>query len=185
MDGFLDSILQMPNGARFYRVDLHNHTPFDRDFHCGNHPIDTEAQKAAFADRYVRFLKREQAIDIVGITEHNDISWLSYIQEAARDAGLMVLPGVELGARGGKRPVHILALFNPDKSAEEIDHFISTLDLEPHERFHPDSSPCAVKRDVQDLLAHIVEKGGIPIAAHASSANGLFTELASQARLSA
>jgi len=37
----LDDLLKSPNGARFYRADLHNHTPHDAAFHCGGLNVDT------------------------------------------------------------------------------------------------------------------------------------------------
>lgn len=185
MDSLLSGVLDLPNGARFYRVDLHNHTPFDKHFQCGGYPIDTDEQKCAFAECYVGFLKEEQGIDIVGITEHNDVSWLPYIQKAAQDAELIVFPGVELGAKDGKRQVHVLALFDPKTQADEIDHFMSSCDLVPDERFHPDGTPRLIPCDAPELMRRIVEKGGFPIAAHGSSKNGLFYEMAGESRVMA
>ena len=183
----LHELLQLSNGARFYRVDLHNHTPADPAFNCGNRAVDTEEQKKAFAREYVRFLKDEQGIEIVGIAEHNDVSWLPYIQDAAEEIGLVVFPGVELGAKDGKRQVHFLALFDPGTPSEQMDHFISSLGLVPKGRFQPDGSPRLVQMDTRELTQHIVRTGtqlhGITIAAHASSKNGLFRELEGEARV--
>jgi len=67
----LDELLKKPNGARFYRADLHNHTPRDPAFHCLDMPIETEEQKRAFAREYVRFARLNQDLDIIGVTEHN------------------------------------------------------------------------------------------------------------------
>ena len=51
----LDEILALPNGARFYKCDLHTHTPFDSRFHCAGWPVETEEQKRAFARELVRY----------------------------------------------------------------------------------------------------------------------------------
>lgn len=183
----LEELLRLPNGARFYRVDLHNHTPADPAFNCGDHAVDTEEQKKMFAQEYVRFLKQDQRIEIVGITEHNDVSWLPYIQAEAEKIGLVVFPGVELGAKDGKRQVHLLALFDPGTSSEQIDHFISSLKLLPGNRFQPDGSPRLVQLDTCKLTQRIVDTDarlrGIAIAAHASSKNGLFLELEGESRV--
>ncbi len=69
----LDQILKLSNGARFYRIDLHNHTPADRSFHCKDFSLITDEEKETFAQEYVRFAKEEQGLDIIGITDHNDI----------------------------------------------------------------------------------------------------------------
>ena len=184
MDSLLEKIMALPEGARFYRVDLHNHTPFDPHFNRQGLVVETGPQKAAFAEAYVRYLHQDQGIEIVGVTEHNDVSWLSYIQEAARQVDdLIVFPGVEVGAKEGKRQVHYLALFDPDTPSSTIDHFLSSLDLMPGKRFHDDGSPRLTKLDAPDLTFHIVDHKGIPIAAHASSTNGLFQEAEGETRV--
>jgi hypothetical protein len=48
MDDNLTAILALPSGARFYRMDLHNHTPNDPVFNCGNPSV--EALRQAFID---------------------------------------------------------------------------------------------------------------------------------------
>ncbi|MBN2002872.1 MAG: AAA family ATPase [Anaerolineae bacterium] len=187
MSDLLQQVLALPNGARFYRADLHNHTPMDNAFHCGHCAVETEEQKLEFARAYVHFLKETQGIEIVGITEHNDVSWLTYIQQAAEEIGLVVFPGVELGAKDGKRQVHFLALFEPGMSTTQIDHFISSLGLVPGNRFHADGTPKLIDMDTRKLTEHIAQKNtcmrGISIAAHASSKNGLFHELEGEARV--
>lgn len=182
MDTLLNSVLELPNGARFYRVDLHNHTPFDEIFHCGGLSVNSEEEKMAFAEAYTRFLKEEQGIEIVGVTEHNDVSWLTYIQEAAKKIDLTVFPGVELGSKTGKRQVHFLALFDPETQAKEIDHVISSFGLVPEDRFSPNGHPKSTDCGAEELMEKIVEKGGIPIAAHATSTNGLFHEVQGDTR---
>ncbi len=182
----LDHLLQLPSGARFYRADLHNHTPADSAFHCDGYSIDTEDQKRAFARAYVRFARETQGLEIIGITDHNDVSWLPFIQEAAQEVGLVVFPGVELGAQSGKRQVHLLALFDPGTPCTQIDHFMSSLGLMPDDRFHGDGSPRVVQKESRDLTRCIAPAGnslrGIAIAAHVSSKNGLLNELAGEAR---
>ncbi len=179
MDELLTQVLSVPNGARFYRADLHNHTPFDAGFHCAGFAVDTEEQKRAYACEYVRHLRETQQLEIVGITEHNDVSWLPYIQAAAQDLGLVVFPGIELGANDGKRQVHFLALFDPGTPAHKLDHFISSLGLLPDARFQPDGTPKLVDLDCRSLTDRIVATGpdlkGIPIAAHASGRKELIS----------
>ena len=185
----LDQLLQLPTGARFYRADLHNHTPADRAFHCGDHNVSTEEQKRSFARTYVRFARESRGLDIIGVTDHNDVSWHPYIQEAAREVGLIVFPGIELGAMAGKRQVHFLALFDPQTPSDRLDHFLSTLGLMPEGRFHTDGTPKAVQKDTCQLTASIVRPSdtlrGLPIAAHVSGRNGLLCEMEGEARVRA
>lgn len=175
----LDRIVQLPNGAHFYRADLHNHTPADPAFHCGGWPVNTEEHKRTFAREYVRFAKEEQHLDIMAITDHNDVSWLPYIQEAAKEVGLVVFPGVELSALGGRKSVHILAIFDPQTDIQEVDHWLSLLGLMPQQRFHSDGTPCIVQKSPADLIMCIHSScfksnlKPIAIAAHAFGNNGI------------
>ncbi|MCA9979994.1 MAG: hypothetical protein KDD89_04160, partial [Anaerolineales bacterium] len=192
MRDLLETILSLPNGARFYRVDLHNHTPADPHFHCLDFNTNNEEECRALAREYVRFAHETQRLDIIGITDHNETGWLGYIQEAAEalyPGKLIVLPGVELGANEGKRQVHLLALFNPGTRPSDIDHFISSLGLLPHGRFHPGAkpSPRLTPLSLRDLTQRIAttEDGlpGLPIAAHATRKNGLLHELEGEGRV--
>lgn len=186
----LDDILKLPNGARFYRADLHNHTPRDTAFHCGGLSVDTDEQKQAFAREYVRFARLEQQLDIIGVTEHNDVSWLPYLQTAATELNaeleqqakperLIVMPGVELSAMGGQRGIHFIVLFDPTTTADQIDHWISSLGLLKGERFHPDKTPRLVQKNPIELLKAAFDLNSdlrrIPIAAHAFAENGLLS----------
>ena len=186
-DPLLEQLSGIPNGARFYRVDLHNHTPRDPAFCCGDRSIDSEQDKQAFALAYVRFAKEEQSLDVLGVTEHNDVEWMPYIQNAAEAVGLTVFPGVELGAKSGKRQVHFLALFEPATTSAQIDHFISSLGLVPEGRFQPDGVPKVVPMDTRELTERIVRPEGnlkaIAVAAHVSGKNGLLSELEGESRV--
>ncbi len=183
----LKIIQELPNGARFYNCDLHNHTPKDNNFNSGGFPIETEEQKQNFAREYIRFAIEEKNLDILGITEHNDTTWLPYLIEAAKGTGLIIFPGVEVGAEAGQTNIHFLALFNPATNPEDIDHWISSLELLPRERFHDDGSPKIVKKSTYELTEQIVRNAdglpGIAIAAHASSNSGLFHEIEGEGRI--
>ena len=185
----LNDILHLPNGARFYRADLHNHTPADPAFHCGRYNIHDDEAKRVLAREYIRFAREEQRLDIIGITDHNDVSWVGYLQEAADELypnQLTIFPGVELGANEGKRQVHYLALFEPHTEPSHIDHFISSLGLLPNGRFHH-QTPRLTQLSGRELTKRIAsgEDGlpGLPIAAHATRKNGLLHELEGEGRV--
>ena len=185
----LNDILRLPNGARFYRADLHNHTPADPAFHCGRYNIHDDEAKRMLAREYIRFAREVQGLDILGITDHNDVSWIGYLQEAADELypnQLIIFPGVELGANEGKRQVHYLALFEPRTAPSHIDHFISSLGLLPNGRFHH-QNPRVTQLNGRELTKRIAsgEDGlpGLPIAAHATRKNGLLHELEGEGRV--
>ncbi|NPA72100.1 MAG: hypothetical protein GXO35_04650 [Gammaproteobacteria bacterium] len=182
----LKQIMSLPNGARFYKCDLHTHTPFDNRFNCEGWPVDTEEQKLAFAKELVKHVRQEHHLDILGVTEHNDVSWLPYIQDAAKEDDLIIFPGVELSVLSGKKNIHLLVLFDPETEAIQIDHWLSSLGLTPGQRFHPDNTPRVVQKTFHELLRYIHQHSDLPgivIAAHASSKSGLFRDLEGEARV--
>ncbi|GAB4537680.1 MAG: hypothetical protein Kow0063_24780 [Anaerolineae bacterium] len=183
----LDEILSLANGARFYKCDLHTHTPVDRRFNCEGWPIQTDEEKRAFARELVRRARQDRGLDILAVTEHNDVSWLPYIQEAAEWEDLIVFPGVELGALAGQKTIHFLAIFNPGTLEEDIDHWLSSLKLTPGRRFNPDGTPRVVQKHTYELTELICQDSdglpGIAIAAHASGPNGLFEGIQGEGRV--
>ncbi|MEM9776399.1 MAG: hypothetical protein AAF902_17615, partial [Chloroflexota bacterium] len=185
----LEQIQKLSNGARFYRIDLHNHTPADGSFHCKDFSLITDDERLSFAREYVRFAKEDQGLDIIGVTDHNDIAWTDLIKEAGEEVGLTVLPGVELGANEGKRQVHYLALFGPETESIEIDHFMSSIGLTPKNRFDQHGNPRLTKNSCTDLTQAITTADdglpGMAIAAHATRKNGLLHELEGESRVMA
>ncbi len=182
----IDQITSLPNGARFYKCDLHTHTPADNSFNTGEYHVDTDEQKKVFARELVRYVRDVHKLDVLGVTEHNDVSWIPYIQEAAKEVGLIVFPGVELGVLTGKRTIHFLALFNPNTPADNINHKITQIGLSPEQRFYPNNSP----RGLDDItiyafMERIEQYQGITIAAHVTSSCGLFQDKEGEGRIKA
>lgn len=186
LESFFKDMEKRPAGAKFYRLDLHNHTPADPHFNPGNLPIETEQQKTAFAQKYIRFAL-DKKIEIIGITDHNSVEWLPYMQTAANEQGMILFPGIEIGAKAGRNQVHFIVLFDPGTNAEEISHYISGLGLQPAKRFHTDGTPYAASKNVEELLGVIAQPDqslrGLPIAAHVSGKNGLLKEMDGEQRI--
>ncbi len=186
LQSFFEDMAKRPSGARFYLVDLHNHTPADTHFNCGDFQVETPEQKKTFAQEYIRFA-RSKKVEILGITDHNSAEWLPVLQAAAEEEGMILFPGVEIGAMAGANEVHFIVLFDPGSSANSIDHYLSRLGLLPTDRFHPDGGPRLVQKSVDDLLNIVVQPNqtlrGLPIAAHVSSKNGLFKDVRGEQRI--
>jgi predicted metal-dependent phosphoesterase TrpH len=52
-----------------------------------------------------------QGIVLLGITDHDTTDGIAEAQEAARETGLALIPGVELSVGSGKREIHVLGYF--------------------------------------------------------------------------
>jgi len=80
-----------PNGARFFRADLHIHS-------CvGSHDV---ADKTCTPENIVATAKKE-GLDIIAIADHNEITAVDAADAAALKAGMMLVPAVELSTPEG------------------------------------------------------------------------------------
>jgi len=58
---------------------------------------------------------KEQSIDILSITDHDNIRGIKEAAEIGRDLGIEIIPGVEISSEIGNREIHILGyFFDPD-----------------------------------------------------------------------
>lgn len=124
-------------GARWWRSDLHVHTPFDRRNFGENlrHAIEqSEAGNATPMEEVAsRFWSACAGIDIVGVTDHNSVQGFRRLKpfldrmngeaRARSDHFPVFLPGVELTV-GGERAMHFLVLFEAAANLVAIDQLI-------------------------------------------------------------
>lgn len=87
----LDDLLNLPNGARFFRADLHIHS------YSASHDVKDAAMTA---EAIVRTALAEK-LDIIAIADHNEISNVNAGLKAAEGTGLLVVPAVELSTPQG------------------------------------------------------------------------------------
>lgn len=165
--------ISKPNGAYFCWADLHVHTPVGQGFSLtGKLSINNEAEIIKVAQAYIsQAISRE--IRLLGITEHNDISWVEYIRNAAVGTPVIVFPGFEITANTGGDGVHLICLFDPDRQAQELDAILSYFGLTPNKRFTSDKHPAIAEATFENIIEKVKKEGGISIAAHATSNNGL------------
>ena len=168
---------------RWFKADLHTHTPASNDY---EEPGITYLQWLTTA--------RERGLDIVAITDHNtvagvaairrEIEWLTRLKEENRLTGeersnleqwlklaneIVILPGFEFTATFG---FHILAIYPPETSVRKLEHTLLSLNV-PEDRLLVGSTETGASTDVTSAYETIVDSGGIAIAAHANSTNGV------------
>jgi len=167
----------------WYVVDLHLHTPASSDY-----------QQPEIS--YLDILRRAEALglDIIAFTDHNTVAGYRHMQEEIHQLELLeqldrllpeekarleeyrrllskilVLPGFEFTATLG---FHILGIFPPEKPVREIEHLLLTLNIPP-EKLDQGSATVGATSDVLTAYRLIDEAGGLVIAAHANSSNGV------------
>ncbi len=168
---------------RWAVVDLHIHTPASNDF-----------QEAGVG--YIDVLRRCEArgLDIAAFTDHNSIAGYRRMQEEIQQYELLeslkrlapeeaqklaeyrrlrdkilLLPGFEFTATFG---FHVLGIFPPSTTVREVEHLLLNLRVPP-ETLDSGSSNVGATSDVLTAYRLIDEAGGLAIAAHANSSNGV------------
>lgn len=172
------------NGKREWRrVDLHVHTPGSKDYQ------DPDAS-------YLGILKKAEAegIDIIAITDHNTVAGYGAMMQEISDLerweasgrlrpeersrleeyrrvreNVLVLPGMEVTATFG---FHILGIFDPETPVRVLEHVLLRMNV-PLEALETGETEVGATTDVLNVYRVLAEAGGLVIAAHANSSNGV------------
>lgn len=115
-------------GMRWFKCDLHMHTPADKR-HWRGKPISEDSEIAA--EDYIRCCY-ECGLEVISITDHNFTSkyFLPLLRKSIESLSgkygykIILFPGFEINADVGQG-MHVLALFQPDTDLEMIDHVLT------------------------------------------------------------
>ena len=155
-------------GLTYRKVDLHLHTPASDCF------LDKKITPADIVRKAVK-----EGLDAIAITDHNSGLWIDEVKKAAGKK-LVVFPGVEISATGGETTVHIIAIFDKDKSSKDVENLLGDLKIYPDKYSKPDAYTNYSPSDVVDkITAH----GALAIAAHANSSQGVMGGMKGNPRL--
>jgi len=177
------SVNNTSRGLSWFCVDLHIHSPASTDFQQPNVTMLEILQRA-----------ETKGLDIIAITDHNTVSGYRKMNEQINQLNLLkelnrllpdekstleeyerllkkilVLPGFEFTATFG---FHILAIFPPTKTVRELEHLLLSLKISP-ELIDEGSQTVGATCDVLAAYKLINDAGGLVIAAHANSSNGV------------
>lgn len=173
----------MTRGRNWVSADLHLHTPASSDY------LEPEVS-------YLDILRTAQTrgLQIIALTDHNSVVGYRRIREELEQLELLeklgrirndererlaefrrllkellVLPGFEFTATFG---FHILGIFPPQKSLRELDLLLLSLNIRADE-LDSGSATVGASSDVLTAYMKINAAGGLAIAAHANSSNGV------------
>ncbi len=168
---------------KWYRVDLHLHTPGSEDYQEPN-------------VTYLDILHKAEScgLDIIAFTDHNTVAGLRTLRKEIEELYLLeqlnriradekerleeyrrlsekilLLPGFEFTATLG---FHILGIFPPETTTRELDHILLSLRVPPG-LLDKGSTSVGASVDVLTAYRVINEAGGLAIAAHANSSHGV------------
>ena len=160
-------------GARWWRVDIHAHSPASRDYNSGEGK-DIDGDKPSFREWLSAYVKA--GIDGVVVTDHNTHAGIEGARQALAELrsenpampDIMLFPGVELTVSGG---VHVLAIFDPSDSAETINSLIARCQYDGTRGGSTQTANVTVAHAAQE----IVKLGGMCVPAHADKNAGVLT----------
>lgn len=157
-------------GARFYKSDLHIHTPASA---CWKGRRDPAEMKRLFQRL------KHQGIQVMAVTDHNTVASIEEAKELGKQFGIHVYPGVEVSTKEG----HVLAIFDPGKPTEEIGDWLARIGLTANVRGNreamakeQDDEPLSITR----VFGLIEREGGVAIAPHPNSKGTGFVEVLKQ-----
>jgi len=168
---------------QWYRMDLHLHTPGSSDY---------QQDGVTYLDILQQAERR--GLDIIAFTDHNtmrgyremlnEINQLAWLEETKRInpdeqyrlnefrrlfEKMLILPGFEFTATFG---FHILGIFAPHIEIRFLEHLLIDLNISP-QLLDAGETNLGATSDVLTAYQAINRAGGICIAAHANSTNGV------------
>ncbi len=174
---------QAGGGLEWKKMDLHLHTPASSDYRDPG-------------ISYLDILKKaeEKGLDMIAFADHNTVAGyaamhreietltllerLGRMTDIERDtlseyrrllARIVVLPGFEFTATFG---FHILGIFPENTSIRKLEYLLLNLNV-PEEKMVMGAPDAGSTSDVLNAYQSITAAGGLAIAAHANSSNGV------------
>jgi len=169
----LKDAVQKSQGAQFYKCAFQLN-PFD--YLARHAKLTSFTTEATYNAAIVEACRREN-VRVVGITDHFRIETARSLAKVLTDAGIHVFPGFEASSKEG---VHLLCLFPQTTTFEEIERHIGRCGVSDLSAASPLSD-----HSVDKLMEQIASSGGVTIAAHVCSANGLLITLKGQSAANA
>jgi predicted ATPase len=161
----LSASLKLPSGARFYKCALQVN-PYQYLVDQGR---QTKFKDEATYNQSMAQACRERGIEVAAVTDHHNVKSALALSKALEKAGLHVFRGFEAKSKDG---VHLLVLFDHDKSSDAIERHMGECGIRVGD---PHNAPG--KKDLEELLALASEWGAVCIAAHVVANGGLLTTL--------
>ena len=156
-------------GSRWWRVDLHTHSPASYDF-------KPDADRTAKDWAAWVSAAKSAGLDAVALTDHNTPQGIAGIQQAAWAQGLTVFPGVEVTVGG----IHLLCLLDPGCDRDNVLDLLSRLGIDPS-MF--DQREATSSKGIVEVIELATGAGAIVVAAHVNGPRGLLTMAPGQDRL--
>lgn len=144
-------------GLRWFKCDLHLHTPASKCF----------LDKSVTPVQWVQAAK-ESKLDCVAVTDHNTGEWIDQIKAECEKEGIVLFPGVEITCDSSK--VHLLVLFDRDKDSQYINDFLIECGIS-RDKFA--DAGAHSEKTIFEITELANKKYGVVIPAHIDEYNGV------------
>ena len=158
-------------GSRWWRVDLHCHSPASYDFRPD--PASSSADWIGWVEA-----ARDAGLHAVAVTDHNTAAGIEHLQKVAAQVenAPVLFPGVELTTADS---CHLLLLMDPAREERHVEDLLSRLEVPVDGRRKQESgSPLGVQQILKRCGDDV-----IVIGAHVNGPRGLLMEHTGQQRI--
>jgi ABC-type cobalamin/Fe3+-siderophores transport system ATPase subunit len=145
-------------GTKWFKCDLHLHTPESRCFLDRDTVLPEQWVKEAIG----------KGLNCVAITDHNSGEYIDKIKDAAKETDLVVFPGVEVTCSDAK--IHLLVLFDVDKGTQEVNDFLIKIGIN---RTEFGEQTAGTNKNLEDVVQIATECKALVIPAHVDEYNGI------------
>ncbi len=171
--GNVDNATAPTTGAVFHRCALQVNPSHYGGTYRG---LATDADALSHARAIVE-KAAEVGVSVLAITDHNNVGGVAAFRDAAEGRGITIFPGFEITSSEG---IHVLCIYPPEIEEEALGRFLGGFGIHK-----TTPSPDLSSQPFEGVIEAVRTQGGIAIAAHVTSAHGLFRVLSGQPRIKA
>ena len=157
----------LPAGAKFRRCALQVNPHSYGKYRGKKVTGDADSHARSIVEKSV-----ELGVSVLAITDHNDVGGVPAFRAAAKGTSVRVFPGFEITSSEG---IHVLCIYATDESQERLNQHLGAFQV----------ADGLSRLGFVGVMERVREQGGVAIAAHVVSDNGLFDVLEGRARMAA
>ena len=148
-------------GSRWWRFDLHAHSPASYDFR------DLSKEDACAWTKWLTAV-RDSGIEAIAITDHNTAEAVAHLQDdmANVDRAPVIYPAVELTANDG---THLLMILDPDRSQQHVEGILASAGITVDQFGRHDSRS---SHSVEQIISEFGDNT-VVVGAHVNCQHGL------------